>query len=74
MKASYNELVVLNFQIAPKVLEKKVPRGLELDFFNDETYVSLVCMVVRKVGIMGIPITRAFAALSRIYYVSRPGN
>lgn len=74
LKAAFTELVAVNFQIAPKILEDRVPKGLELDFFNNETYVSLVCMVMRKVGLMGIPLTRGFVELSLRFYVRRPND
>ena len=54
--AKFSELVAVNFQIDPKILEPRVPRGLELDFFHDETYVSLVAMMLRDVRVWGIPI------------------
>lgn len=73
-KAAFTELVAVNFQIPPKILADKVPRGLELDYFNNETYVSLVCMVMRRVGFMGIPFTRGFVELSLRFYVKRPDD
>ena len=73
-KAAFTELVAVNFQIPPKILADKVPKGLELDFFHDETYVSLVCMVMRKVGVMGIPLTRGFVELSLRFYVRRKND
>ena len=48
LKAAFTELVAINFEVSPSILKDKVPKGLELDFYNKETYVSLVCMVVRK--------------------------
>jgi uncharacterized protein YqjF (DUF2071 family) len=74
LKAAFTEMVAVNFQIAPKILADRVPRGLELDFFHDETYVTLVCMVMRKVGLMGIPLTRGFVEMSLRFYVRRPNN
>ena len=71
-KAAYTELVAVNFQIQPKYLVQHVPQGLELDSFNGDTYVSLVCMVMRKIGVMGIPISRGFVELSLRFYVRHP--
>ncbi len=72
--AAYTELVAVNFQISRRVLAGYVPRGLELDSFNDEYYVSLVCMVMRKIGVMGIPLTRGFVELSLRFYVRHPAD
>ncbi len=53
-KAAHTELVAVNFQVPPALLTRQVPKGLELDYYNDETYVSLVCMVMGRIGFMGI--------------------
>lgn len=73
MQADWSEIVALNFQIDPAILEPRVPRGLELDFHNDETYVSLVAMYLRNVKMMGfpIPISRGFEELNLRFYVKR---
>lgn len=73
-KTSQRELVAANFQIPSALLSKLVPKGLELDYYNEETYVSLVCMVMSKVGVMGIPLTRRFAQLSLRFYVRHPSD
>ena len=67
--AAYNELVAVNFQINPALLDPYLPRGLELDFYGGETYVSLSCMVMRKIGILGLPISRGFVELSLRFFV-----
>ena len=72
--AAYTELVAVNFQIQPKYLLDRVPRGMELDDFNNDTYVSLVCMVMRKICVMGIPISRGFVELSLRFYVRHPND
>ena len=73
-KVAHTELVAVNFQVPPTLLTSLVPKGLELDYYNNETYVSLICMVMRKVGIMGIPLTRRFVELSLRFYVRHPGD
>ena len=73
MTARFSELVAINFQIDPKILEPRVPRGLELDFYNGETYVSLIAMMLRDVRVWGIPIHIAtgFEELNLRFYVRR---
>ena len=73
-KAAYTELVADNFQIQPKYLIERVPRGMELDDFHGDTYVSLVCMVMRKIGVLGIPISRGFVEMSLRFYVRHPSD
>lgn len=72
-KARFSELVALNFAIDPSILEPHVPKGLELDFFKNETYVSLVAMMLRDVRVLGIPIHVAtgFEEINLRYYVRR---
>lgn len=73
MQADWSEIVALNFQVDPSILEPRVPKGLELDFHNGETYVSLVAMHLRNVKMMGfpIPISRGFDELNLRFYVKR---
>lgn len=74
MKVAFNEIVAANFQVDPKLLRDQVPPGLELDQFNGDTYVSLVAMIVRKVGLFGIPLTKGFVDLSLRFFVRRIGG
>lgn len=71
--AGFSELVALNFQIDPRLLQRHVPKGLELRFFEGETYVSLVAMVLRRVKVWGFPISVAggFGELNLRFYVRR---
>lgn len=73
IKLAHRELVAANFQIAPKILEDKVPRGLELDYFKDETYISLVCML-KHIIIWGVPLARPFIEISLRFYVRHPSD
>ena len=71
--AGFSELVALNFQIDPRLLKRHVPKGLELRFFEGETYVSLVAMVLRRVKAWGIPVPFAggFGEMNLRFYVRR---
>lgn len=71
LKAEYHDIVAANFQIDPAILEEYLPRHLELDDFNGDTYVTLMAMVVRKVNMLGLP--RYFCELSLRFYVRRTG-
>ncbi len=73
MKACFRELVALNFAIDPAILEPRVPKGLELDFYKDETYVSLVAMMLRDVRVYGVPvhIARRVGEFNLRFYVRR---
>lgn len=73
LTAGFSDLVALNFQIDPRLLQRHVPKGLELRFFEGETYVSLVAMVLRRVKVWGFPISVAggFGELNLRFYVRR---
>jgi hypothetical protein len=73
MKARFTELVALNFAIDPAVLEPRVPKGLELDFYKNETYVSLVAMMLRDVRVYGVPvhIAKRVGEFNLRFYVRR---
>lgn len=68
------EVVAANFLVPPDILKKHIPKGVELNYFGDETYVSLVCMVVDKLGLMGIPFAPKSSYLSLRFYVRRSND
>ena len=45
-----------NYAINPEILEPHLPNGVELDFYKDETYVSLVGLMFNKTSLFGMPI------------------
>ncbi len=71
IKARFSELVAINFQIDDQLLKPLVPRGLELDYFNGETYVSLIAMTVSGIRAWGLPfsLVPACPELSLRFYV-----
>lgn len=74
MKLAMREVVTVNFLVPPDILKKYTPKGVELDYFGDETYVSLVCMVVSKLGLMGIPFAPKSSYLGLRFYVRRSND
>ena len=73
MKARFTELVALNFAIDPAILKPRVPKGLELDYYKNETYVSLVAMMLRNVRVYGLPvrIAKRVGEFNLRFYVRR---
>ncbi len=72
-RAYWTEMVALNFQIDPARLEPHVPPGLELDFHNGATYISLIFANCRDVRIFGwpLPILRGYKTVFLRFYVKR---
>jgi len=73
LNAEWRHLAMFNYEIDPAVLEPYVPNGLELDFWHDRTYVSLVGFLFRNARIFGlsIPFHRNFPEVNLRFYVTR---
>src|ERR1700716_4381771 len=64
---------MLNFAVDPKLLEPHLPVGTELDFFNGETYVSVVGFLFYHTIVLGLPIPRHrnFEEVNLRFYVRK---
>ncbi len=76
LTAEWRHLLMLNFQIEPEVLQKHVPRGTELDAWENTTYVSLVAFLFldTKVKGLAIPFHRNFEEINLRFYVRSRGS
>lgn len=73
LTAQWENLVMANYEIDPKILAPFLPKGVELDFFEGKTYVSLVGFLFKKTKIFGIP-TYGFGTFEEVnlrFYVTR---
>jgi uncharacterized protein YqjF (DUF2071 family) len=73
MTAHWRYLVMVSWPIDPARLADWVPRGIELDYFQGRTFVSLVAFLFRETRVRGlaIPFHRHFAEVNLRYYVRR---
>jgi uncharacterized protein len=73
LTGAWRWLVMLNFEVDPKVLEHRVPRGTLLDRHDGKVFVSLVGFLFRETRIMGISIPwhGAFEEVNLRFYVRR---
>jgi uncharacterized protein YqjF (DUF2071 family) len=73
LTAQWRSLAMLNYRVEPAVLSPFLPPGLELDFFEDATYVSLVGFLFLDTRLMGAPIPfhRNFEEVNLRFYVKR---
>ncbi|MDQ6940266.1 MAG: DUF2071 domain-containing protein [Verrucomicrobiota bacterium] len=73
LTANWRYLAMLNFAVDPKLLEPHVPAGTELDFFNGETYVSVVGFLFYHTVVLGLPIPRHrnFEEVNLRFYVRK---
>ena len=76
LTAKWSNLALINYEIDAKLLEKYVPKGTELDFYNKKCYVSLVGFMFEDVKLLGfkIPFHRNFEEVNLRFYVKRFEN
>ncbi|MGH9837663.1 MAG: YqjF family protein [Blastocatellia bacterium] len=75
LTAEWRQLVMLNYEIDPGVLQPMVPRGTELDQWQGQSYVSVVGFLFLKTRVLGVPIPfhRNFEEINLRFYVRRRG-
>lgn len=77
LKAEWRKLIMANYQVDKKVLEKYVPHKTELDIWNDKLYVSLVGFMFLNTRVRGIkiPLHINFEEVNLRFYVKyKDGN
>lgn len=73
LTAEWRWLVMLNYEIAPGVLQPFVPAGTELDEWEGKTFVSMVGFLFQETRIRGmaIPFHSTFEEVNLRFYVRR---
>lgn len=73
LSARWENLIMANYAVNPDVLKPYLPNGVELDFYNDKTYVSLVGFMFKKTSLFNIPIPflGTFEEINLRFYVKR---
>ena len=73
LKANWENIVMANYEIAPEILKKYLPKGIELDLYNGKAYVSLVGFMFKNTKIFNVPIFKlgTFEEINLRFYVSR---
>ena len=77
LRANWQNLIMANYEIDPKILKPYLPKGVELDYFEGKTYVSLVGFLFKDSTIFGIPIPYmgTFEEVNlRFYVIRKVGN
>lgn len=52
LKASWQQIIMANYEVPASVLFPYLPKGLELDAYNDKIYVSLVGFMFKQTKII----------------------
>lgn len=76
LKAEWRKLALFNYEVDPVILEPFIPRGTELDLWNNKCYVSLVGFMFLDTRIKGfkIPFHTNFEEVNLRFYVSHNDN
>lgn len=71
--AHWRHLAMLNYEVDATLLERYLPRGVELDFWQGRTYVSLVGFLFLNTRVLGVPVPfhRNFEEVNLRFYVRR---
>ena len=67
---------MINYEVNSQILEKYVPKGTEIDFFNGKCYVSFIGFLFENVRVLGmkIPFHSDFEEVNLRFYVRRFEN
>jgi hypothetical protein len=73
LQANWENLIMANYEVDPDILKAYLPNGLELDFYNGKTYVSLVGFMFKKTSLFGVPIPffGSFEEINLRFYVRK---
>lgn len=73
LSARWENIVMANYEVIPDVLLPYLPKEVELDFYNNKTYVSLVGFMFKQTSLFKIPIPflGTFEEINLRFYVKR---
>lgn len=73
LSAQWKNLIMVNYEVDADVLIPYLPRGVELDYYNNKTYVSLVGFMFANTRIFNLPIPffGTFEEINLRFYVKR---
>ncbi len=56
LTAEWRDLILVNYEVDPSVLESRVPSGTELDLHDGRCFVSVVGFMFLKTRVLGMPV------------------
>jgi uncharacterized protein YqjF (DUF2071 family) len=73
LKAKWQNLIMVNYEIDPTYLLPYLPKGVDLDYYNGKTYISLVGFLFKDSSLFKIPIPLfgTFEEINLRFYVTR---
>lgn len=76
LSAEWRKLILVNYEIDPNVLKPYIPKGTELEYYNNTCYISLVGFMFKNTKLLGvrIPFHRNFEEVNLRFYVKYKSN
>ncbi len=77
LKAKWQNIIMANYVVEPEILMPYLPKGTDLDLYNNKAYVSLVGFLFKETKLFNIPIPwlGTFEEINlRFYVVRKEGN
>ena len=73
LSARWENLIMANYAVDPGVLKAYLPKGVELDLFDESAYVSLVGFMFNNTRLFGLPVPflGSFEEINLRFYVKR---
>jgi uncharacterized protein YqjF (DUF2071 family) len=73
LKANWENIIMVNYEIDNEILLPFLPKGVTLDLYEGKAYVSLVGFMFKKTKIFGVPIPYfgTFEEINLRFYVQR---
>ncbi|REH54641.1 hypothetical protein C7448_102164 [Tenacibaculum gallaicum] len=73
LKAEWRKLVMINYEVNPEVLKDYIPKGTELDFYENKCYISVVGFMFLNTKLLGVkvPFHTNFEEVNLRFYVKR---
>ena len=74
LSAEWRKLIMMQYEVSPEILRKRLPQGLELDLYEGRCFVSLIGFLFDRVRLLGVPppFHTRFEEVNLRYYVRRP--
>ena len=76
LNAQWQNIIMANYAVPPEVLKDYLPKGVELDLYDNKAYISLVGFMFKNTRIFKIPITffGTFEEVNLRFYVKQTIN
>jgi uncharacterized protein YqjF (DUF2071 family) len=73
LKANFQHLLFLNYQVDRELLEPRVPSQTQLQLLNGKPYISLVCFLFKSLQLEGfsVPFHQEFEQVNLRFYVEQ---